>query len=104
MLSVDQTNETMPTPSLTLLTAPDCHLCDHAREVLSRLERETGMGWSEVSITSPEGRRLAAGTTPLRPVLFLGGGPPLAAGRLSLRRLRRDLGRLEEAPAGAGRG
>ena len=73
--------------TLILLTAPDCHLCSHAQRVLDDL----GLGWREVSTDSPEGARLAAGAPPLRPLLLDPGGSVVAAGRLSARRLRRDL-------------
>ena len=81
---------------LVLLTAPDCHLCDHGREVLDRLARELGFSWVEVSTQSSRGQALAAVAPPLRPVLLTPGGQALAAGRLSERRLRRDLARLIE--------
>lgn len=76
--------------TLILLTAPDCHLCRHARRVLDDL----GLGWREVSTDSPEGARLAAGATPLRPLLLSPGGSVVASGRLSAKRLRRDLAPL----------
>lgn len=81
----------MTIPVLTLLTAPDCHLCGHARNVLDGLRADFGIAWREVSDESAEGRRLAAAAPPLRPVLFGGDGRTLAAGRLSSKRLRRDL-------------
>lgn len=82
----------MPTPHLTLLTAPDCHLCRHAVEVLGGLDAEIGLDWVEVGEDTPRGERLAQGAPPLRPLLVAGDGRLLAAGRLSAKRLRRDLG------------
>jgi hypothetical protein len=73
--------------TMILLTAPDCHLCGHARGVLD----DVGLGWREVSTESPEGGLLAAHATPLRPLLLDPCGSVVAAGRLSARRLRRDL-------------
>lgn len=72
---------------LILLTAPDCHLCGHGREVLDEL----GLAWREVSTESEEGRRLAAAAPPMRPVLYGPGGRVLGYGRLSLKKLRKQL-------------
>ena len=81
--------------SLILLTAPDCHLCEHAKSVL----HELAVPWREVDAESEEGRRLADGAPPLRPVLWTADGRLLAYGRLSLKRLRKALG----TEAGVGR-
>jgi hypothetical protein len=95
----------MTSADLTLVTAPECHLCVHAREVLDALGADLGITWREVSTASEEGERLAAAASPLRPALFDRDGRPLAAGRLSEKRLRRDLPRLlPDLIAGAGRG
>ena len=75
--------------ALRLLTASDCHLCGHAQAVLEDLELE----WSEVPAESDEGRRLGAIAPPMRPVLFAEGDRVLAYGRLSAKRLRRQLER-----------
>jgi glutaredoxin len=77
--------------SLVLLTAPNCHLCDHARQVLDALVAERGIAWREVQTDSCEGRRLASTAPPLRPVLFTTDGHILGYGRLSAKRLRRAL-------------
>ena len=55
--------------ALVLLTAPDCHLCEHGKGVLDEL----GVDWREVDATSDDGRLVAYG-------------------RLSLKRLRKQLG------------
>lgn len=70
---------------LTLLTAPDCHLCEHAKAVLDEL----GVPWHPVDAESPEGRALAEAAPPLRPVLYDADGRVMAYGRLSLKRLRK---------------
>ncbi len=75
--------------ALALLTAADCHLCEHAKAVLDEL----GLDWREVQSESAEGRVLAASAPPLRPVLYDTGGRPLAYGRLSLKRLRKQIER-----------
>jgi glutaredoxin len=76
---------------LVLLTAPDCHFCEHANGVLAQL----GVQWREVDGESDEGRRLAATAPPMRPVLFTADHRVVAYGRLSLKRLRKQLERIE---------
>lgn len=87
---------------LLLLTATDCHLCAHGREVLDALARERLLSWREIDADSDEGRRLAAAAPPLRPVLFDSDERVIAYGRLSARRLRgqlaRDLSSTPSAP------
>ena len=76
--------------TVALLTAPDCHLCRHSRQVLDVLSREGVLRWREISTESDEGRRLvAAGAPPMRPVLYGETGTVIAYGRLSERRLRK---------------
>ena len=77
--------------AFVLLTAPDCHLCAHGREVLSELVACGLLTWREVESDSAEGQRLATAAPPLRPVLFDDAGRVLGYGRLSARRLRRQL-------------
>jgi hypothetical protein len=76
-----------------LLTGQDCHLCAHGREVLDALASEGRLSWREVDAESAEGRQLAAAAPPLRPVLFDPDGRIVAYGRLSAKRLRRELPR-----------
>jgi hypothetical protein len=40
----------MPAPRIVLIGKPGCHLCDDAREVISRVAGELGVGWTERSI------------------------------------------------------
>jgi len=39
---------------ITLLGRPGCHLCDDAREVISRVAGDLGVPWEEVDIDSSE--------------------------------------------------
>jgi glutaredoxin len=38
-------------PSVTLYHAADCHLCERAREIVTRLQDELGFEYTEVEIT-----------------------------------------------------
>ena len=39
---------------ITLLSRPGCHLCDDAREVISRVAEDLGVSWEERDITQSE--------------------------------------------------
>lgn len=84
--------------ALLLLSAPNCNLCAHARDVLDALEAEGLLRWRELDADSLEGQRLAACAPPLRPVLLDANGCVIAYGRLSQRRLARKLGRARPLP------
>jgi hypothetical protein len=73
---------------LLLVTSEGCHLCEHARTTLASL----GLQARELSVESEVARRLASQGVPLAflPVL-LDGTRLVAYGRLSERRLRKDL-------------
>ena len=44
-----------PVPAvITLLGRPGCHLCDDAREVISRVAADLGVAWEERDITASE--------------------------------------------------
>jgi Glutaredoxin len=77
--------------SMVLMTASDCHLCERAKEVLAEL----GVDFREVHAESAEGQQLAASAPPFRPVLYDSEGNLVAYGRLSLKRLRKQLAREE---------
>ena len=78
--------------SITLLTQTDCPHCDHAKEVLGRVGQDFLISVREVSLESHEGRRLGSH----HGVLFAPGvivdGQSFGYGRLSERRLRKELG------------
>ena len=58
-------------PRIVLITKPGCHLCDPARDVISRVARELGVGWTERSILDdPE---LAAAYSEQIPVTLVDG-------------------------------
>ena len=76
---------------VTLLTARDCALCDHAKKVLAVVGAGHPLEVREVSLETAEGRALAAA----HGVLFAPGvlldGRAFAYGRLSERKLRKAL-------------
>ena len=77
----------------TLVTAADCHLCAHAREVLSRLQRAWPLIVDEIAWSSGEARALVRRDgVPFPPALYIG-GELYGYGRLSEGRLRRLLER-----------
>lgn len=73
--------------ALLLVTAEDCHLCDHAKAVLDQL----AVPWREIDADSADGERLAHSAPPLRPLLFTDQERLVGYGRLSLKRLRKQL-------------
>ncbi len=76
-----------------LLTQAACRLCDQAKETLDRLALEYGLSVATVDLGSPEGEALAEqGGIMFPPGVFLG-GEPFSYGRLSERKLRRELER-----------
>ena len=80
-------------PALTLLTQHQCALCDQAKEILGRVSAE-GLGVVRtVDVSTPEGTALAVGAAMAFPPALLIDGEPFCYGRLSERRLRRELSR-----------
>jgi len=74
-----------------LVTAPDCHLCEHARQVLARLGHDWPLVLEEVTWKSPEGFALVRRDgVPFPPALYID-GRFVGYGRLSEGRLRRIL-------------
>ncbi len=78
---------------ITLLTQPDCHLCEHAKQVLERVSREHPLQVTEIDLRSAQGQQLATDTGVLFAPGVLLNGEPFAYGRLSERKLRKVLGR-----------
>src|SRR6266536_2000922 len=81
------------TVEVLLLTQEHCSLCEHAKHVLDRLATEHPLRITVVDLATAEGRALAAdGGILFPPGLFLD-GEPFSHGRLSERKLRRELDR-----------
>lgn len=78
---------------VTLLTQADCAYCDHAKDVLDLVEKDFSLEVTEVSLDTDEGRRLATRHGFLFAPGVLLDGHSFGYGRLSERRLRRELAR-----------
>jgi Glutaredoxin-like domain (DUF836) len=77
--------------TILLLTQEQCGFCEQARDILDRLSREYWLSVSTLDIGSLEGQRLAAQGGLLFPPGLYVDGEPFSYGRLSERRLRREL-------------
>jgi thiol-disulfide isomerase/thioredoxin len=74
-----------------LLTQADCTSCDQAKVVLDRLAQEYPLAVGTRDVSSPEGRAAAERAGLLFPPGVLLDGEPFSYGRLSERKLRREL-------------
>jgi Glutaredoxin-like domain (DUF836) len=83
-----------------LLTQAHCSLCDHAKRVLRRLAGEYPLQVTTLDLASPEGRALAERGGILFPPGVFVDGEPFCYGRLSERRLRRELDRRRQETQG----
>jgi predicted ABC-type transport system involved in lysophospholipase L1 biosynthesis ATPase subunit len=79
--------------SILLLMQEHCGFCEQAQEILKRLSREYWLSVSTLDMGSPEGQRLALAGGLLFPPGVLINGEPFSYGRLSERKLRRELDR-----------
>ena len=78
---------------VTVLTKPACGYCESAKAILARLAMEYALVIEVVDLHSPAGERLAlCGGVLFPPGLFLD-GEVYSYGRLSERKLRRELER-----------
>ena len=78
---------------ITVLSKADCHFCDDAKAILDRLAPELELDVEVVDLATARGQQLAMGAGMLFPPGILIDGEPFAYGRLSERRLRRELAR-----------
>ena len=81
------------TIEVVLLTQPDCDLCDRAKAVLDDCARDFPLEVSTVELSSPRGQEMGRrGGIMFPPGVFLD-DEPFGYGRLSERKLRRELRR-----------
>jgi len=78
------------TSRLTLVTATDCHLCDHARSVARRLATDLAININEIPWESREADQVRRDGVPFPPALYAG-DELLGYGRISERGIRRRL-------------
>lgn len=81
---------------ILLLTQEHCGFCEQARDTLERLSREYNLAISILEMHSPQGQELALRSGLLFPPGILIEGKPFSYGRLSERKLRRELDRLAQ--------
>ena len=78
---------------ITLLTQEHCAFCDQAKDILAHVAQEYACSVALVDVASPEGQALATRSGMLFPPGILLDGEPFSYGRLSERKLRRELDR-----------
>lgn len=76
---------------VVVLTQPDCGLCNQAKEALDRVTTDFALRIREVDLASREGEHLAIAAGVVFPPGILLDGELFSYGRLSERKLRREL-------------
>lgn len=76
---------------ITLLTQPDCPLCDHAKRVLARIGHDIPITVAEMDMKGDDGRALATTAGVMFAPGVLLDGTLFSYGRLSERKLRKAL-------------
>ncbi len=79
---------------VTIVTQPACPWCEHAQEILDRLSLEYRLDVTPIPITDPDARHLAERSGMVFPPGVFLDGRLFSYGRLSERKLRRELDRL----------
>lgn len=80
-----------------ILTQSDCSLCDHAKDALARVSEQFELEISELDLGSPEGEELGISSGVMFPPGVMLDGRLFSYGRLSERKLRRELARRRES-------
>lgn len=89
---------------VTLVVSTHCDLCDHAAAVLDRLTQEMPLDVEILPLDSPRGQEVALASGMAFPPAVLIEGQPFSYGRLSERKLRRELARRGDMPRDLARG
>jgi hypothetical protein len=84
---------------VTVVTAPACALCDHAEHVLARVAQDYELTVEKVSVEAERGRHLMIEHKIAFPPAVLLDDRAFSYGRLSERKLRRELERIGAAEA-----
>lgn len=82
---------------ILLLTQAECSFCDQAKLIIGDLAPEFGLRISAIDLDTPEGRQLGADSGMLFPPGLFLDGQLVFHGRISKRRLRRELERRGRA-------
>ena len=82
-----------PPVEVLILTQADCGLCDQAKQTLARVAEEFALRISELDLGSAEAERIALRSGIMFPPGLLLDGRLFSYGRLSERKLRRELSR-----------
>lgn len=85
--------DSLMTSRLTLVTAVDCHLCEHARSVAHRLAAELKVEVQELAWESPDADVVRRDGVPFPPALYVG-DQLLGYGRISEGGVRSRLARV----------
>lgn len=83
-------------PRAVLVTAPDCHFCGEAKELLGELVDAHRLELEEVDLSSQEGLRILSEVRAPFPPILLIDGTYIGHGRISKRRLMQVLDRAEQ--------
>ena len=78
--------------TILLLTQSHCAFCEQAREIIYRLATEHDLTFSTLDLATVEGQARAAAGMLFAPCVFLD-DVPFSYGRLSERKLRREIER-----------
>lgn len=82
-----------PPAEVLILTQAGCGLCDQAKETLAKLAKDFGLRISELDLDSAEAEQIALRSGVMFPPGILLDGRLFSYGRLSERKLRRELSR-----------
>lgn len=86
---------------IQLITEDVCAFCDDAKVILDRLAKEYPVSVTTFALESPDGQALAERAGVMFPPGILIDGEPFSYGRLSEKKLRRELDRRFAATRGA---
>ncbi len=78
---------------IELLTQNDCAFCEDARAILDRLSADYGFSVRTIPLDSADGQAIAERAGVVFPPGVIINGEPFSHGRLSEKRLRRELDR-----------
>lgn len=81
---------------VVILTQAECGLCEQAKDTLARVAEDFPLAISELDVGSPEGEQLGLSRGVIFPPGVLLDGRLFCYGRLSERKLRRELSRPRE--------